>query len=154
MSARYVGIEDARKNIGDLVTAAQQGTDTILTRNGRPIARITAYQPEDTMAALNLADSTATVIARARTNSGLTAPEFDYDIAINYDKSINGIGGIHSPLGAATYEIAGERGVDFDQLWEELQPELHAYATRCKARKYSGWSSAARSRGQRIAYAD
>lgn len=47
MSSEY-GIEEARKVLGDLVTAAQQGTDIILTRHGRPVARITRYQ-EDTM---------------------------------------------------------------------------------------------------------
>lgn len=44
MSSEYVGIEDARGRLGDLVTAAQQGVDTILTRNRRPVARITRYQ--------------------------------------------------------------------------------------------------------------
>jgi prevent-host-death family protein len=44
MSSRYVGIEDARKNLGPLVTAVQQGADVVLTRNGRPAARIVRYQ--------------------------------------------------------------------------------------------------------------
>lgn len=42
MSSKEVGIEEARKRLGDLVTAAQQGTDIILTRNGKPAARLTA----------------------------------------------------------------------------------------------------------------
>ena len=49
MSSEYVGIEDARGRLGDLVTAAQQGIDTILTRNRRPVARISRYQEEDAM---------------------------------------------------------------------------------------------------------
>ncbi|MFI9531062.1 type II toxin-antitoxin system Phd/YefM family antitoxin [Micromonospora rosaria] len=44
MSTRKVGIEDARKRLGDLVTAAQQGADIILTRNGRPVARLIPYE--------------------------------------------------------------------------------------------------------------
>jgi Phd_YefM. len=48
VSRKQYGIEDARKILGDLVTAAQQGTDIILTRHRRPVARITRYQ-EDTM---------------------------------------------------------------------------------------------------------
>src|SRR5689334_17744449 len=35
-----VGIEDARKRLGDHVTAAQQGTDVTITRNNRPAAVI------------------------------------------------------------------------------------------------------------------
>ncbi len=34
--AQYIGIEEARGRLGDLVTATQQGTDIILTRNRRP----------------------------------------------------------------------------------------------------------------------
>lgn len=51
MSSQYIGIEDARKVLGDLVTAAQQGADIILTRNRRPVARLTRYQ-EDTVTML------------------------------------------------------------------------------------------------------
>lgn len=48
MAVRHIGIEDARKVLGDLVTAAQQGADVILTRNRRPVARIARYQEEGT----------------------------------------------------------------------------------------------------------
>lgn len=48
MSRTEVGIEDARKVLGDLVTAAQQGQDIVITRNSRPVARIVAYR-EDAM---------------------------------------------------------------------------------------------------------
>lgn len=41
-----IGIEEARKILGDLVTAAQQGYDTILTRNHSPVARITRIQED------------------------------------------------------------------------------------------------------------
>jgi prevent-host-death family protein len=42
MTSENVGIEEARKRLGDLVTIAQQGTDITITRNGRPVARLTA----------------------------------------------------------------------------------------------------------------
>lgn len=50
MSSKYVGIEEARKTLGDLIIAAQQGTDIILTRgrSHRPVARLTPYR-EDAM---------------------------------------------------------------------------------------------------------
>lgn len=41
-----IGIEDARKRLGDLVTAVQQGADVILTRNGKPSARLVRFQEE------------------------------------------------------------------------------------------------------------
>lgn len=44
MAARHIGIEDARKTLGDLVTAVQQGADVVLTRNGKPAARIVRYE--------------------------------------------------------------------------------------------------------------
>lgn len=163
MSSEHVGIEDARKRLGDLVAQVQDGPDVILTRSGRPVARITAYQPEDTMATIDLTQAAAAVISRARSNSGMTAPEFDYDI------SVHGIGGLFGSLASAAYEIANEhlphvapgageaalaeREANRDRLWENLQPELERYAERCRARKYTGWSAASRSRGARISYA-
>ena len=49
MTSSEIGIEDARKRLGDLVTAVQQGADIVLTRNGKPAARIVRYQQEETM---------------------------------------------------------------------------------------------------------
>lgn len=49
MSSKNIGIEEARKTLGDLVTSVQQGANIILTRNGKPAARIvpvTAYTVE------------------------------------------------------------------------------------------------------------
>lgn len=37
---RNIGIEDARKQLGPLVDQARTGADIVLTRHGRPIARI------------------------------------------------------------------------------------------------------------------
>jgi prevent-host-death family protein len=39
-SEKHIGIEDARKTLGDLVTAARYGHTTVITRNGKPAARI------------------------------------------------------------------------------------------------------------------
>lgn len=44
MSSKFIGIEDARKDLGNLITQVQQGTDVVLTRNGRPTARLVRYQ--------------------------------------------------------------------------------------------------------------
>jgi prevent-host-death family protein len=46
MSSKHVGIEQARKTLGDLVREAEQGTDIILTRGNsrRPVARITTLE--------------------------------------------------------------------------------------------------------------
>jgi prevent-host-death family protein len=44
IGSEYIGIETARKTLGDLVTAVQQGTDVVLTRNGKPAARIIAFK--------------------------------------------------------------------------------------------------------------
>lgn len=49
MSSKQIGIEDARKTLGDLVDLAAAGTDIILTRRGRPVATITAYRQEPSM---------------------------------------------------------------------------------------------------------
>lgn len=55
MSSQHIGIEDARKNLGPLVTAIQCGDgDVVLTRNGKPAARIVRYQ-EDPVATLKTA---------------------------------------------------------------------------------------------------
>lgn len=162
MSSKEVGIEEARKRLGDLVTAAQQGADIIITRNGKPTARITRHQ-EDIVVTMDLRQAAATVIARARAASGLTSPEFDYEI------SAKGIGGLLGPLGNEAYGVANghmpevvpgqdnrldERDANHLRLWEALQPELEAYATRCRERKYTGWSNASRDLGRRIRYAD
>ncbi|MEU8185992.1 hypothetical protein [Micromonospora carbonacea] len=111
---------------------------------------------------MDLHQTAAAVIAIARRDTGLTAPEFDHDIAVN------GIGGFYGPLGNAAYEVANrhmpevvpggdsldERVTNQQRLWEALLPELEAYATRCRNRKYSGWSNASKALGHRIEYAD
>ncbi|GIF08644.1 type II toxin-antitoxin system Phd/YefM family antitoxin [Actinoplanes siamensis] len=44
MNRKYIGIKEARPLLGDLVTAVQQGADIVLTRNGKPAARLVRYQ--------------------------------------------------------------------------------------------------------------
>lgn len=44
MSSKHVGIEDARKALGPLVEEAQDGTEIVLTRHGRPVARIVSIE--------------------------------------------------------------------------------------------------------------
>ncbi len=48
MSRKDVSIEEARATLGDLITAAQQGADIVITRHRKPAARLIAYQ-EDAM---------------------------------------------------------------------------------------------------------
>lgn len=55
MSSQEIGIEEARKRLGDLVTAARQGADIILTRNGKPAARIIPYVEQPTITVTELA---------------------------------------------------------------------------------------------------
>lgn len=80
MSRHHVGIEQARKTLGDLVTAVQQGADIVLTRNGKPVARIAPETKMNKYGMLVDADSfdvirpatidewADTVVARTRRN--------------------------------------------------------------------------------------
>ncbi|TFI30180.1 type II toxin-antitoxin system prevent-host-death family antitoxin [Streptomyces sp. 4R-3d] len=46
MSSKEVGIEDARKTLGDLANEVRYtGASVILTRNGKPVARIAPLEP-------------------------------------------------------------------------------------------------------------
>lgn len=87
MSSEYIGIEDARKRLGDLVTAAQQGADIVLTRNGRPVARLAAYQ-EDRMFTIEIQAANADrsiwqALAPAETTTGVSAEKVARDTATN-----------------------------------------------------------------------
>lgn len=66
MSSVRVGIEDARKVLGDLVTAAQQGTDIVLTRgrSHRPVARLVSYQDVASRLVGPISDGGRTAVAR------------------------------------------------------------------------------------------
>lgn len=98
-------------------------------------------------------ETTARAIAIARQDTGSTAAEFDYQIATA------GIGGPMSPLGNAVYKIANpttdvtadEADARAARLYDELRPELEAYARRCRQRKYVGWSHSSSGRGIKYA---
>jgi prevent-host-death family protein len=59
-NVRHIGINEARPILGDLATAVEQGATVILTRRGRPVARLTRYQ-ETTM---HSTESASTPIAQ------------------------------------------------------------------------------------------
>jgi prevent-host-death family protein len=44
MSSKHIGIEEARKTLGPLVDEARAGTEIVLTRHGKPIARIAPHE--------------------------------------------------------------------------------------------------------------
>jgi prevent-host-death family protein len=44
MNSKHIGIEDARKALGSLVDEARSGDEIVLTRHGRPVARITPIE--------------------------------------------------------------------------------------------------------------
>jgi prevent-host-death family protein len=56
MNSENVGIEEARKRLGDYVTAAQQGAIITITRNGKPAATITAYEETAVNATIAIID--------------------------------------------------------------------------------------------------
>lgn len=52
MGTEYIGIEDARKDLGNLVNAViHDGADIVLTRHRKPVARIIRYQEATAMLA-------------------------------------------------------------------------------------------------------
>jgi len=55
MSSKEIGLREARVKLGDLVTAAQYGHTTIITRNGKPVAQITPYTPQEAPMAITVA---------------------------------------------------------------------------------------------------
>jgi prevent-host-death family protein len=58
MSSTQIGIEDARRILGQLVDEACRGNDIVLTRHGKPVARIV---PAVTLPVPTLAEQIATV---------------------------------------------------------------------------------------------
>ncbi|MBP2341079.1 hypothetical protein JOF41_007333 [Saccharothrix coeruleofusca] len=108
-------------------------------------------------------DTAAVLRARARTTSGMTAPEFDYSLSIGDGRAV-------SAMNHAAYLMANEghpevqpgdddevlrqRRERADALWERVWPEVEAMTQRAKAMGFTGWSDAAKARGQKIAYAN
>ena len=100
------------------------------------------------------------VMARARRRTSyMTAAEFDYDLTLGQD-SQEALREIDNAIYAIANEHA-EPGDDFDTrhqryraLHAQVRGEFEARIAEAKAKKYNGWSNAARARGHRIRYAD
>jgi len=66
--SKHIGIEDARKQLGQLVDEARSGTRIVLTRHGRPVARITPVEEpsmptiRETIATLRTFSTVPTVV--------------------------------------------------------------------------------------------
>lgn len=120
MTSKEVGIEEARKRLGDLVTAAQQGADIILTRNGKPAARLTRYE-EPTMTAYGiLTDYTtgediraATADEHARSLAAGETGAFDLD-----GRAVFVAGGPEEPTYTVQIQASNEAGT----TWQALAP--------------------------------
>ena len=78
MTSEYIGIEEARKTLGDLVTAVQQGADIVLTRNGKPAARIVVYK-EPALTKITVPDVERAIEANMPNVDGL--PQWAADMA-------------------------------------------------------------------------
>ncbi|MEM9200305.1 MAG: type II toxin-antitoxin system prevent-host-death family antitoxin [Actinomycetota bacterium] len=46
MSTHVVNTHEAKSRLSELIRAAEAGDDVIVARNGEPVARIVAWQPE------------------------------------------------------------------------------------------------------------
>lgn len=92
---RY-GINQARPILGDLVTAAQQGTDIILTRNGRPAARITAYV-EDTMRTITAKNWVLSADVSAGAMQAMAAEEAGYQVGVTAGRWASVVSNGHKP---------------------------------------------------------
>lgn len=90
----------------------------------------------------------ATIIARAREEYG-SPDAFDYKISI---EGIAPFGELYQEAYALANErypqvapgdgevVLAERKARAGALWEQVQPELAAYAADCRAARYTGWS--------------
>lgn len=88
--------------------------------------------------------SFAQIVGRAKSLSGRTAAEFDYDLAY---------GEGYTPAGVALGQVVGE-AVKAGADREALNAQVAQLIVEAKAKRYTGWSTAARARGHRIRYAD
>ena len=101
----------------------------------------------------------AAIVAFARRTTEMTAAEMDYSLACD-----GGAGKAGRALNEASWAIANEGRPEAEYwgdaarerahaLWAEVRPDFDAMVTAARAKKYLGWSDAARARGQRIRYA-
>lgn len=93
----------------------------------------------------------AAIIAAAHRLAGMTAAEFDYDMAYRrterarmalgsaiYDAANAG----HPEVTPGAIDIARDRQRRAEELQAELQPQIEAFIARAKAQSYTGWSGA------------
>lgn len=82
MSSREVGIEQARKTLGDLANEVRySGNDIVLTRNGKPVARLAPLKENPMSANATRALAEATTIMR---NAGLPMADRDAEHPLGY----------------------------------------------------------------------
>jgi prevent-host-death family protein len=139
MSSENIGIEKARKRLGDLVTAVQQGADVVLTRNGKPAARLTRYQ-EDIM---------TTYTAAIGLLSDVVAGDFcDVSVAENdilsYRHDANGDEVPVYSMGSNVVMDAVELPVrvDADDKGERIEDAADEALRAAGWRRVDGWESA------------
>jgi hypothetical protein len=107
--------------------------------------------------------NTAAVLrAMARVHAGMTAAEFDYSLSVGDGRALQAMNGAayllanedHPDVQSGDTEQAlAERRQRADALWEQVWPEVEAMVRRAKTMKFTGWSTEAKARGQKIAYA-
>lgn len=119
MSSKYVGIEEARKTLGDLITAAQQGADITITRNGKPAARLIPYQE----AAMHTSHTETFDLNR----DGLA------DLALSRELEER-----------TTAALEGEQGAEIrDEIQREITRHLREYGVNADTGEWLGdWSAA------------
>ena len=61
-----VSLKEARKRLGDLVTAAERGESVVITRRGREVARIVPAEPPPLKRFPDLAAFRATIKTKGR----------------------------------------------------------------------------------------
>lgn len=108
-------------------------------------------------------DTAAVLRAKVRAQGEMTAAEFDYSLATGDGRALNAMN--HAAYLLANEDhpdvqpgdsdhVLAERRQRADALWEQVWPEVEAMVRRAKAMEFTGWSAAAKARGQKIAYAN
>lgn len=118
---------------------------------------------EAVLAEYPVVDTAAVLRAKVRALGEFTAPELDYSLAVGDGRAMSALNNVAYVLANEGHpevqpgegdRVLAERRRRADELWERVLPEVEAMAARAKARKYTGWSTAAKARGQKIAYTD
>jgi prevent-host-death family protein len=75
VSSEKYTVEEARAKLGDLVLAAMRGEETLITRYGRPAARIVPIEEKTMASTRDLADAVTTTL-------GDRADDYDIDAIV------------------------------------------------------------------------